>query len=223
MALALEGLRVIDADTHLSEAHDLWTSRSPAKFKDRVPHVEMIDGRPMWIVDGAELGFAGGGGVIDRDGNKGRALEALYEWTQDQTHLGAVDPDLAGREGLAQPPVALFQRQRGVLRKDPAIVGQDASAGDVRAQQGGLLIYLKDVGRIELGKFTFSGNSFVDGSRASFLMVYQAPGSNALQTADNVYAELEQLKKFFYLFFLKTPLAEPEGSAQTRPGQPEDS
>ena len=92
MALALEGLRVIDADTHLSEAHDLWTSRSPAKFKDRVPHVEMIDGRPMWIVDGAELGFAGGGGVIDRDGNKGRALEALYEWTQDQTHLGAVDP-----------------------------------------------------------------------------------------------------------------------------------
>src|SRR6202012_2117481 len=45
--------------------------------------------------------------------------------------------------------------------------------------------------------FTFSGNSFVDGKRASFLMVYQAPGSNALQTAENVYAELEKLKKFF--------------------------
>ncbi len=28
-------------------------------------------------------------------------------------------------------------------------------------------------------------------------MVYQSPGSNALQTADNVYAELEQLKKSF--------------------------
>ena len=40
MALALDGLRVIDADTHLTEAHDLWTSRAPAKFKDRVPHVE---------------------------------------------------------------------------------------------------------------------------------------------------------------------------------------
>jgi predicted TIM-barrel fold metal-dependent hydrolase len=93
VTLALEGLRVIDADTHLTEAHDLWTSRAPAKYRDRVPRVEQIDGRPMWVVDGAELGFAGGGGVIDRDGNKGRALEALYEWTQDQIHLGAFDPE----------------------------------------------------------------------------------------------------------------------------------
>ena len=40
MALALDGLRVIDADTHLTEAHDLWTKRAPAKYADRVPHVE---------------------------------------------------------------------------------------------------------------------------------------------------------------------------------------
>jgi predicted TIM-barrel fold metal-dependent hydrolase len=92
MALALDGLRVVDADTHLTEAHDLWTSRAPAKFADRVPHVEEIDGRPMWIVDGAELGFAGGGGVIDCEGGKGRALEALYEWTIDRIHAGAYDP-----------------------------------------------------------------------------------------------------------------------------------
>ena len=32
MGLALEGLRVIDADTHLTEAHDLWTKRAPAKY-----------------------------------------------------------------------------------------------------------------------------------------------------------------------------------------------
>ena len=62
---------------------------------------------------------------------------------------------------------------------------------------GNRLVYLKDVARVELGKFTFSSNSFVDGKRASFVMVYQAPGSNALQTANNVYAELERLKKFF--------------------------
>ena len=61
----------------------------------------------------------------------------------------------------------------------------------------GRLVYLKDVARVELGKFTFSSNSFVDGKRASYVMVYQAPGSNALQTANNVYAELEKLKKFF--------------------------
>src|SRR6201996_5173045 len=44
----------------------------------------------------------------------------------------------------------------------------------------GELVYLKDVARVELGKFTFSSNSFVDGHRASYLQIYQAPGSNAL-------------------------------------------
>ena len=61
----------------------------------------------------------------------------------------------------------------------------------------GVVVYLKDVARVELGKFTFSSNSFMDGHRASYLMVYQTPGSNALETADAVYAELNLLKKSF--------------------------
>jgi HAE1 family hydrophobic/amphiphilic exporter-1 len=61
----------------------------------------------------------------------------------------------------------------------------------------GELVYLKDVARVELGKFTFSSNSFVDGKRASYLLIYQAPGSNALETANGVYKELAQLKQFF--------------------------
>ncbi len=61
----------------------------------------------------------------------------------------------------------------------------------------GELVHLKDVARVELGKFTFSSNSFVDGKRASYLLIYQAPGSNALETADGVYSTLAQLKKSF--------------------------
>jgi HAE1 family hydrophobic/amphiphilic exporter-1 len=61
----------------------------------------------------------------------------------------------------------------------------------------GELVYLKDVARVQLGKFTYSGNSFVDGKRASLLMIYQAPGSNALETAKNVYSALAKLKKSF--------------------------
>jgi HAE1 family hydrophobic/amphiphilic exporter-1 len=61
----------------------------------------------------------------------------------------------------------------------------------------GEMVYLKDVARVELGKFTFSSNSFVDGKRATYLLIYQAPGSNALQTAKNVYAAMEDLKKTF--------------------------
>src|ERR1700743_3601371 len=61
----------------------------------------------------------------------------------------------------------------------------------------GELVYLKDVARVELGKFTFSSNSFVDGHRASYLQIYQAPGSNALATAKGVYDELAKLKQNF--------------------------
>ncbi len=61
----------------------------------------------------------------------------------------------------------------------------------------GQLVYLKDIARVELGKFTFSSNSFVDGKRASYLQIFQTPGSNALETANNVYATLAQLKKSF--------------------------
>lgn len=59
------------------------------------------------------------------------------------------------------------------------------------------IVHLKDVARVELGKFTFSSNSFVDGHRASYLRIYQAPGSNALETANGIYKELAQLKKTF--------------------------
>jgi len=61
----------------------------------------------------------------------------------------------------------------------------------------GELVYLKDVARVELGKFTFSSNSFVDGKRASYLLIYQAPGSNALETANGIYTELAKLKETF--------------------------
>ena len=59
------------------------------------------------------------------------------------------------------------------------------------------MVFLKDIARVELGKFTFSSNAFVDGNRCSLLMISQTPGSNALQTADAVYAKMNELKKSF--------------------------
>ncbi len=61
----------------------------------------------------------------------------------------------------------------------------------------GAVVHLKDIARVELGKFNYAGNSFVDGKRASYLLIYQAPNSNAVETADAVYATMEQLKKSF--------------------------
>jgi hydrophobic/amphiphilic exporter-1 (mainly G- bacteria), HAE1 family len=63
--------------------------------------------------------------------------------------------------------------------------------------QDGSIVYLKDVARVELGKFSYASNSFVDGKRASYLLVYQAPGSNAIDVAEGVTAVMENLKKSF--------------------------
>ena len=61
----------------------------------------------------------------------------------------------------------------------------------------GALVYIKDIGRVELGKFTYTANSYVDGKRAAYLMVYQSPTSNSLDVANGVYKELAKLKQTF--------------------------
>jgi predicted TIM-barrel fold metal-dependent hydrolase len=49
---------IIDADTHVTETPDLWTSRAPAQMRDRVPRVETdADGTLRWVV-GASRGLA---------------------------------------------------------------------------------------------------------------------------------------------------------------------
>jgi len=63
--------------------------------------------------------------------------------------------------------------------------------------QDGSVVYLKDVARVQLGKFSYASNSFVDGKRASYLLIYQAPGSNALDVAKGITSTMEDLKKSF--------------------------
>jgi HAE1 family hydrophobic/amphiphilic exporter-1 len=40
-------------------------------------------------------------------------------------------------------------------------------------------VHLKDVADIQLGKAGYASNSYIDGERSSFLLIFQAPGSNA--------------------------------------------
>ncbi len=73
----------------------------------------------------------------------------------------------------------------------------------------GSIIYLKDIARIELGKFDYGNNALVNGKPAAFLLLFQAPGANALETYDRITSTLAQLKKSFpndldYLIPLET-------------------
>jgi predicted TIM-barrel fold metal-dependent hydrolase len=83
---------IVDADSHWSETEDLFTSRAPAGYRDRLPHVEVVDGERVWIFDGQPMGRYSSGGVIGRDGHKEEAQTALFEWSIEDIHVGAYDP-----------------------------------------------------------------------------------------------------------------------------------
>ena len=60
---------IIDVDTHVTEAADLWTSRVPARMRDAVPHLAKDRrGRHMWFLNGkpiAKLGLSATAGAGD--------------------------------------------------------------------------------------------------------------------------------------------------------------
>lgn len=59
------------------------------------------------------------------------------------------------------------------------------------------IVRLKDIARVERGSQQYDQNSTLDGNPTIALSIYQLPGSNALQTADNVYAKMRDLKTRF--------------------------
>jgi hydrophobe/amphiphile efflux-1 (HAE1) family protein len=61
----------------------------------------------------------------------------------------------------------------------------------------GSIVRVKDVARVELGGKNYDTMSFMNGVPAATIVVYQAPGSNALQVADSVKATMEELKRSF--------------------------
>src|ERR1700712_5347087 len=73
------GRKVIDVDTHLTEPHDLWTSRAPAALKDRVPQVKVFNGKRSWVIDGDVIIGEGANpsSTISADGSKWLGLDFI--------------------------------------------------------------------------------------------------------------------------------------------------
>lgn len=67
----------------------------------------------------------------------------------------------------------------------------------LKAGTDGTLVKLKDVGRVELGAENYSSFLRYKGNEAVGLGIYQLPGSNALNVAEEVKAEMKKLAKSF--------------------------
>lgn len=84
-------IKVIDADTHLTEPHDLWVSRAPAKFRDRVPQVKVHEGVRSWIIDGDKSIGTGAhpNSAILKQGGKVRDLSQFLKLQFEDVHAGS--------------------------------------------------------------------------------------------------------------------------------------
>ncbi len=95
---------------------------------------------------------------------------------------------------LNQPPVP----QEGAFQLNVETLGRLVDPRDfadiiVSADEGGRVTRLRDVGRVEIGAQDYSANGYLDDRKAVPLLVFQRPGSNALDTSDRVLAAMEQI------------------------------
>jgi HAE1 family hydrophobic/amphiphilic exporter-1 len=67
----------------------------------------------------------------------------------------------------------------------------------VKRGEDGRLTRLGDVARIEIGARDYVRNSYLNGKNAVAIGIFQRPGSNALETADQIISTMEQLSKSF--------------------------
>jgi HAE1 family hydrophobic/amphiphilic exporter-1 len=67
----------------------------------------------------------------------------------------------------------------------------------VRATGDGRLVRVEDVARVELGAQDYFTNSYLDGKAAVALAIFQRPGTNALEAAEQITAKMEELKANF--------------------------
>jgi hydrophobe/amphiphile efflux-1 (HAE1) family protein len=67
----------------------------------------------------------------------------------------------------------------------------------LKTGETGSVVRVKDVGGVQLGAKSYDTRSYYNGVPAVTLIVYQTPGSNALDVADVVHRLMEDLKKDF--------------------------
>ena len=67
----------------------------------------------------------------------------------------------------------------------------------VRTGEEGRLVRVGDVARVELGAWDYSVNSYLNEDQAVAVVVFQQPGSNAVETAENVVKALDGLAADF--------------------------
>jgi hydrophobe/amphiphile efflux-1 (HAE1) family protein len=67
----------------------------------------------------------------------------------------------------------------------------------IRTNPDGSIVRVKDVGRTELGTESYDVQAFYNGKPSAAMAIRQAPGANALETANAIKTKLEEMSRYF--------------------------
>jgi hydrophobe/amphiphile efflux-1 (HAE1) family protein len=98
---------------------------------------------------------------------------------------------------LDQPPMPKQGAFQFAVQTLGRLANPDEFASIVVKESAGAVVRLKDVARIELAAQDYTSNSYLDRDPAVALAIFQRPGSNALATAKNIIATMDQLATRF--------------------------
>jgi multidrug efflux pump len=99
---------------------------------------------------------------------------------------------------IGQPPVPAGNDFQFTINTQGRLLDEQ-QFGDIIVKQGaqGQVTRVQDVARVELAARDYSIASQLDGKAAAALVIWQLPGSNAIDTSNAVRAKMEELKQTF--------------------------
>ena len=126
----------------------------------------------------------------DRLANLGLTVDDLQKALKDQNRESA-----AG--GLGQQPISDIDITTPIIAQ-----GRLSSVGEfedivIRANPDGSLIRLRDVARISLEAQSYNTESGINGGNAAVLNINMLPGANAMEVAESVKKEMEEISRNF--------------------------
>ncbi len=74
---------------------------------------------------------------------------------------------------------------------------EEFSSIPIRTNQDGSVVRIKDVGRAELGTEFYDVQAHFNGKPSAAMAIRQAPGANALETADRIKQRLAEMSRYF--------------------------
>jgi HAE1 family hydrophobic/amphiphilic exporter-1 len=113
------------------------------------------------------------------------------------TALQAYNVEVSAGQFGGAPAVEGQRLNASIIVQSMLKTPDEFAAIPLRTNPDGSVVRIKDVGRTELGTEVYDVEVYHNGSPSTGLAIRQAAGANALETADNVRAKLEEMSHYF--------------------------